>query len=297
MPGGSSTNQNQTQTTVSNPWEPAQPLLQGILGKLGGIDTSVTGAQSEALANLQQSAAGIPNYTKGVSGVADELLGSTSQYGGMLTDALKSYQSGAAPYLDPSYLDPTTNPGLRSALDTVRNDVSNSVNSQFAAAGRDLSPANTQALARGISQGEAGILTDQFNKNVATQTGMLGNLFGASGSTASGLSSLDQTALGNKLQGVNVAGMLPQIALGPASAQYSAANQAYQQPFSNLGMLSSMVSPIAALGGQSSGTTTGTTTKQTDPLSNILGLATGGLGLIGGTGGFGQNGWLSSMFR
>lgn len=73
----------------------------------------------------------------------------------------------------------------------------------------------------------------------------------------------------------------------------SAANASAQQPFSNLGWLSSLALPLGALGSQSS--MTGSTTQQTSPISNILGGLFGGLGLIGGTGGFGANGWLNGL--
>src|SRR5262249_3357288 len=70
-----------------------------------------------------------------------------------------------------------------------------------------------------------------------------------------------------------------------------AANASAQQPFSNLGWLSSLAYPLGALGSQS--TQQGTTTQETSPVSNILGGLFGGLGLLSGTGAFGANGWLN----
>ena len=60
-------------------------------------------------------------------------------------------------------------PGLSTALQGATNTISNGINDQFAAAGRDLSPGNTTALAYGLEQGLAPIITGQYNTNVAQQ--------------------------------------------------------------------------------------------------------------------------------
>jgi len=249
--GTTSNTQAQTANTNTGPWGATQPLLGSIIGSLNGLsgNTSPSPQQSEAVANLQGSANAIPNFGDAAANSVNPLLNGT--YSGMLTGALNDYKTTLSPYLSSSYLNPMTTPGLSDALGTVKSDVTNQVNDQFAAAGRDLSPANTTALARGISQGEAPIIADQYNRNVAAQQGAAGALYGAGASTPGMLSNLTTS-------GIGAAGALPSLYTAPASAELGAANAGYALPYSNLGMLSGLTLPIAGLGQTSSSSSTGT---------------------------------------
>ncbi|MBV8837804.1 MAG: hypothetical protein JO000_14785 [Alphaproteobacteria bacterium] len=173
-------------------------------------------------------------------------------YSGMLTGALDDYKSTLSPYLSSSYLNPMSTPGFSDALNATNRNITNQINSQFAAAGRDLSPANTQALATGLSQGEGQLIANQFNQNVNAQQGAAGALYGA-GSAAPGM--LTNLAT----NGINAANAIPGLYTAPATAALGAANTAYGLPFSNLGMLSQLALPIAGLGQTSSSTNSGTT--------------------------------------
>lgn len=286
MPGKSTVEkqQNQTQSQNTQPWAPAVPLLERVLSELGGQGTGVTSDQSAALSTLSQGASDIPSFLPQATNVAGDLVRSTPAYSGLLSDAYNQYRGAMTPYLDPSYLDPNTNPHLSAALQTAREGATRSINDQFAAAGRDLSPAHAQALGRGILQAEAPILMGQYNRNVGTQLGAAQGLLGGGQSTASGLTGLEQTAIGNQLSGLNIGGNLGQFALAPGQAQLGAANQAYGLPFQNIGLLTQQALPIAALGSQSTGQaqTNQTVTQRSDPVSNITGGILGGLGLLGG---------------
>lgn len=247
-------------TTASNtnvgPWAATQPLLQNIIGSLNGASTATTQGQANALQNLEGAANGIPNFGDAASGAVGNILG--GNYGGMLSGAVGNYGSSLSPYLSSSYLDPMSTPGLSDALGTMKNDITNSVNGQFAAAGRDLSPANSTALARGLTQGMAPIITNQFNQNVATQRGAQDALFGANAALPGMLTGLDSS-------GINLAGSIPGLYTAPGQAQLGAANAAYAQPYANTGMLEGLTTPIAQLGqsGSTSGTTAGNTTGVT----------------------------------
>jgi len=184
--GKSKSSTTQSQSSTTSPWAPTQPLLQQIIGGIGGQYPNVapTGAETNALNSLQQSAAGIPNFTGQASDLVSRLFSGGTDRTGMVNDAYSQYQKALTPYLQQSYLDPTQNPAMKAVLDTIRSDVGNSVNGMFAGAGRDLSGYNTQALARGIAQGEAQPLLNQYNQNAANQLNAAGNLFGAGGTTA-----------------------------------------------------------------------------------------------------------------
>lgn len=70
-------------------------------------------------------------------------------------------------------------------------------------------------------------------------------------------------------------------------------------PYAGLAGQRNLLLPIASLGqkgqtsGTTSGTTTGTTIQSNDPFQTALGAGIGGVGVLGGTGAFGRNGWLN----
>jgi hypothetical protein len=201
---------------------------------------------------------------------------------GLLSPALAQYQQQLSGLANQNN-DPMQTPGMQNLLATIRSDVGNSVNQQFAGAGRDLSGENSQALARGISQGEAAPLLAQYNQNVSNQTGAAGNLYNAAGQTAGALGA-------NQAQGFNFAGALPTLATQGPSAVLQAQAAARGLPLNNLGMLENLTVPIAGLGGQQSGTSN---TQGTNTMSGAqqFGAIAGGLGALGGkSGGLGAIG-------
>jgi hypothetical protein len=149
---------------------------------------------------------------------------------------------------------------LQSYLDTIRNDVTNSVNGMFAGAGRDLSGLNQQALARGIAQGEAPVLLDAYNQALANQRSAIDALYGGANTTTGLLSSLDQARLANRQAGLGVAQAGQQFANAPYEAQLAAEAARRGIPLSTLQTLVQLGVPIAGLGSSYSGTTAGTQT-------------------------------------
>ena len=116
----------------------------------------------------------------------------------MINGAYDQYRAALAPFARGDYVDPASDPALRSYLDVLKNDVSSQVNGMFAGAGRDLSGMNQQALARGITQAEAPVLLDAYNRALAGQRSAIDALYGAGGQTAGLLSNLDQARLANQ---------------------------------------------------------------------------------------------------
>jgi hypothetical protein len=259
--------QNQAGTTAgtSNPWAAAQPLLGGILGSAQGLlgpSTTANLQQQQGLAGLNaQALAGNP-FATGISNVANNLLngGGALQQAPMLQNAYNAFQTSLNPYLNPNYTNPTTNPLLQPVLNTITNDTTNAINSEFAGAGRDLSGLNTQALARGLSQGLAYPLLNQFNTNVGTQLGAAGSLYGAGNTTAGNLTGLNQQYLANQGQGINSASSALAAAQQPFQQLLNIGNIQQQIPQQGLGFLASLGIPIAGLGGTTTGATTGTGT-------------------------------------
>jgi hypothetical protein len=280
MPGAGTSSQQQqsSQSSQTAPWAPAQAELEGILTAGGGLGTSVTPGQSSAYGILNNEAGAVPSYSAPASNLATNLFNyNTTPQQGTLTGANANLNTELSPYLSSSYLNPTSTPGLSTALSGLNNSITNNINDQFAAAGETGSPANSEALAYGLSTGEAPLITNEFNTLTGNQLGAANTAFNAAGTTASGLTAQQLAAIQANSGGVGVAGSIPQLALAPGSTQLGVSTAQAQQPYQNLGWLASLIDPIAALGSQSSGTssTTGSSTasplQDLDMISNALG--------------------------
>lgn len=326
--------QNQTQSSKTNPWDAANPALQGILGQLGGglNNTGLTNTENNALGQMQGNAAGYSQqFAPRIGGYASSLLnggGANAQAGnvaqnlqgygsslgglnGAASGNLDSYRSQLTPFANGSMVG--HNPALQAQLDTMRNDITSQVNGSFAGAGRDFSGANQQALGRGISQGLAPVIANQYNQDVGNQLNAAGSLYGAGqstgqfqagnagslynagGQTAGLLSGMQQQYLSNQGQGVGAS----QDALSAQNTGPNAALQAEAQrrgiPVQALGLLAQIGIPIAGLGSSSSGTSNGTSTGNTSQTNQASGAQQfaqimGGLGGLFGNGGTGQGG-------
>ena len=284
--------QNQNQTSVTTPWAPAVGLVSGILGNLSSVSPFTSPTESSALATLSGiGAAGNP-FTGGISNVANTLLsGGGPDRTGLVNDAYTQYQKALQPFATGAYVDPSSNPELQKYLSTIQTDVTNNVNSQFAAAGRDFSGMNTQTLARGIAQGEAPVLANEYDTARGQQINAINSLYGAGNTTGGILSQLDQIRLGNMTAGVNVAGDAWNGQQSGPILQLQAEAQRRGIPLQTLAAEMGIALPA----GQAFGATNQTgQTQNTTPLwQNILGGVVGGAGILGGMGAFGKNGWLN----
>ena len=299
---GGQSSSTQTQQSQTAPWEAAQPMLQGILGQLNPLiqNSGLNPAESGAIGQLSANAAQGNPYAGQIGSFAGNLLngGGANAQAPNLQSGLSTLQSQLTPYANGSMVG--NNPALAAQLAQIQTDVGNSVNGQFAAAGRDLSGMNQQTLARGIAQGEAPVIAGQYNQDVANQLNAANSLYGAQNSTSGLLSGLTQQALANQQQGVassqdalNARNYAPQ-------QQLALAQLAQSIPAQNLGLLAQIGVPIAGLGSQSSGTTQGTQQMSgADQFSKIAGGITSLLGSMPGTnsGGSGLLGLLKSSDR
>src|SRR5882672_8980037 len=276
------------QNSTTDPWAPAQPLLQSILGSLGGVNTGQTTDQVTALNNLKTQAGNIPDLSAPATNTVQQAFGTSTQpQQGMLGTGYQDYLKNLTPDASGANLNPYSTPGFSDALGTLTNDITNQVKGQFAGSGRDPSGAGSFAgsLSRGLMQGEAPIIQSQYNTNKQNQLGAAGNLYNAAGSTASGITQQQMAELQAKFSGLTGGAALPGLLTQPGQTQLGVANTAYGQPLSNISGLESLTNPIAALGGQSTGQSTQDTTQSKSLLSNILGGISGAAGLSGALGG------------
>jgi len=260
MGGQSSSTQQQSSTTA--PWAPAQGQLQGILGQLNGYlpQTSLNGTQSNALNTIEQNGSSVGQYAPAVQGLTSNLLngGGAMNQAGAVNHNYQNYYNATNPLASNTNYDPMQTPGIGDQLSALKNNITSSVNGQFAAAGRDFSPANSTALAYGLTSGLAPVLTGQYNQNVQNQQGAAGNLYNAGNTNSGILAGLQQQDLANRGAGVSSIGAGQEALNSGASNTLAAEAQRLGIPLQNLGMLSALVGGIGGLGSQSSGTSTGT---------------------------------------
>ena len=261
MGGESKTSSTQSSTTA--PWAEAQPALQGILSQLTGnlSNTGVTGAESGALSTLVNNGnTATSNYAPQIADFAKTLLsgGGATDQAGNVNQGYQDYVKRLSATADGGMIG--QNSGLQPYLDTLRSDITNQVNGQFAGAGRDFSGANSQALGRGIMSGLAPVVAAQYNQDVANQRGAADALYGGSNTNAGILAGLQQQKLANQGQGVTAAGAATDAANAGANATLQAEAARRGIPVQALGLLAQIGIPIAGLGGTSSGTSTGTQT-------------------------------------
>jgi hypothetical protein len=257
--GGDSTT-TQTQQSQSAPWQAAQPMLQGILGQLGSNlgNTGLTGAETGALNTLQANAAAGNPYAGQIGGYTQALLGGGSAMAQApnAQSNLATLQSQLGPYANGSMV--SNNPALTAQLSQIQTDVGNSINGQFAAAGRDLSGANQMAYGRGVAAAEAPVIAAQYNQDVANQIAAANALYGAGNTTANMLSGMQQNYLANQGQGVSTAQAALDAQNYGANATLAEEAQRRGIPLQALGLLAQIGTPIGQLGSQGNSTTTGT---------------------------------------
>lgn len=125
---------------------------------------------------------------------------------GYVTDAYSTLQSNLGDTASGKYLDPMSNPQMRAMLQQVADEAQNRTNAQFAAAGRDFSGMNQNAVAKGVTSAQLPLLLDQYNRNQANQMSAAQALYGAGNSTSSTLAGLDQARAGIANTGVGMLG-------------------------------------------------------------------------------------------
>lgn len=279
---GGTSKSTTTQQSETNPWAPAQDTLKGILGQLNTYlpQTGLTGAQSNALNTITQNASNVGQYAPAVQDYTKNLLGGggAMNQAGAINQNYLDYQKATQPLASNTNYDPMQTPGIGDQLQALKDDITQSVNGQFAAAGRDFSGYNQKALGRGISAGLAPVLTSQYNQNVQNQQGAAGNLFNAGNTNAGLLSGLQQQDLANRGVGLGAIGAGQDALNSGASNVLAAEAQRLNIPLSNLGLIAQIGAPIAGLGGTSSGT--GTQTNQMSGVQQFMGIANGVGGLF-----------------
>lgn len=287
----SNSNTQTTQQQSTSPGSLGLPTVQNILGQLNPLISSsgLNPAESGAINQLTQNAQAGNPYAPQIGANATSLLagGGAQNQAGAVNANYQNYYNQTNPLASNTNYDPTQNPAIQAALQAIQTQVTNQTNGQFASAGRMGSGQNSEALGMGLAQGEAPVLLNQYNQNVAAQQGAAQNLYNAGNTTQGALAGMQTQANANEQQGAQAAaGALNANNYG-ANATLAAQQLGQQIPAQNLGLLAQMGIPIAQLSTNSTGSGT-SSTQNTPSLLSSIGQAVGiGASLFGAGAGAG----------
>ena len=249
---------NSATQSVTNPYGPAIGNLNELLSQEGTISHAGLGNSAQFLPQQQQDlysqAIGqlgqMPNFGPAAAQTAANYL----QTGGDPTGLLRAESNNIG------IGDPQNAPGMQNVLKTIQSDTENAINGQFAGAGRSLSGLNQQTLARGLSQGEAVPLLNQYNQDIANQLG------------------IQSAASGNIQTGLQDASAVPGLASAVPMAEEGLLQQENQLPYQYIANAENVLNPIAGLGGSAEGTQQTNQSGSGTATNSLLGQ----LGQVGG---------------
>lgn len=278
--GGSSSTTNSTSQTDAKkePWGPTIGPLKDLIEQLSGqVDYKPTPfAQQTYNMMLDNQMTGNTHYFDAMQKQGNQML-----WKGIPKSINQGYQQSydqlnqrLSPYADGKHMGPDgMNPQLSGYLDTMRNDISNQTNGMFAAAGRDFSGAHFGNLARGIAEGEAPVLAQQYNTDVGRQFDAANTLAGAKNQLGQLQTGYAKDNAGMKSAGINMALGANDMRQDYMKDRLNAIYDWEQgRPIQHYGSIASILGPIAQLGGTVNSTTAGTSSTN----GSSFGLGMGG---------------------
>lgn len=259
-----SSDSSSKQSTTTDPWAAAIPQLKNILSTLGQQPTTpnstTTGAINQLITNAQ---GGDPNAA-GVNGaVASQLGADTTGEQKQVSDANTAYANQNQSVANGDNQNILANPQIQALMQSIQSDTTNSVNGQFAGAGRSGSGANVNALSRGIASGEAPALLSELNtqqaRSDAASSGINNSAVNAA-TTNAGLKGAQATIQNSGI--ANDPAALAASNWGPT--QIAQLGETLQNlPLDQISQIANILFPAAQLGGTSTGTKTGSSDSNT----------------------------------
>jgi hypothetical protein len=269
---GGKSQQQQTQSSTTRPLAEAMPHITGLLDQLKPQlnNTGLTGNENTALAGLTANAQAGNPYADQIGSLATDLLGGGIDRTGIAQGAYDQLKTSLTPYTTMD-TNPYSNEAFTKATSYLSNDITDRIKSQYAGAG--YSPVTSGdfsgQLGEGISKGVAPAWLQAYNDMEGRKLGAIEGLYQGGNATAGLLSGLDQTALGNRVAGIDA-----------STAAQTAKDSGYERllqveamkrglPLQNIAQLESLIIPMAQLGQ----TTTGqaTQTNQMSPAQQAWG--------------------------
>jgi hypothetical protein len=262
--GSSSTNSSSNTHATKEPWGPTIEPLKQIIGLLSGQipNYAPTDNENRAFDQLTNMATKWSNPFDAHSAYAGHSAYNLGSKTGPLQAAQTRLERRLTPYADGKHMGPGGNPQLQQYLDTMTNDISNRTSQMFAGAGRDMSGAHVGTMSRGISEGLAPTLANQYNTDAQRQIDASNMIYNSANTT--GAARTQAQLAGSQLTGqrMNMGAFQPNMLL-------DIEKQRRGLPINNLAHLTSVLGPLAQLGGTVDSTTTG----QSSTDSSSIGFA------------------------
>lgn len=272
MPGGGQTTTN---TSTSSPWGPSQDYLKGNmktasdLSKAGTGFNPYTGPTVVPFSSQTQGAlSGIQNLAQSGNPLASA---SMSNLQGILNG------QGTVGQLQ-GLLGQSNQDAFNGVVDQQAGKLTDDINRSVNVAGRDGSMAHSGQIADQVGAFRSAMATNQFNQNIANQRGILGDIAGLQSNAISAAPGVydQQYAPYERLAQVGAANE------DLTQRQYQSAqdifNQQQQAPWQRLAASNAIYSGAGQLGSSQSNAV-----AQPGILQQILGGATLGAGILGGS--------------
>lgn len=254
---GGTSKSSSTQSSSLSAYDPAKPGLDGLLGGINGMvgsAGSLSQGQQGAINQVIGNANSQPNYNPAISSGTMGLLngGGAQNNDAAIKSNLGLLQNGVVGQTA-SGANIGNNTALKAQIDTMATDIGGGINSSWAAAGRDGSPGNAQAVARGIAQGTAPVIAAQYNTDTTNALNAGNTLYNAGNSTYGLLNGNQATANTNFTNGIGAVGAGLNAENAAPTAAINAMAQQFNIPASQLTTLLGAISPVAAQFGTQNG--------------------------------------------
>lgn len=295
MPSSGKQSTDFSSQTETGPWKPAVPQISNLLN-FTAPQFQMLGLQGDEQKQLDYLRANADNgnpFAPAINQTASQLLSGGTDRTGIIQNAYSGLQNNLNPIATQS-TNPYDNQAFQQLANTITNDTKDQVKSAYAGSG--YSPASvgdfSQQLGRGIAQGVAPAFVQAQDTLTNQRMGAANSLYQGGAGTTGILSGLDQTALGNKIQGIPVASAALQANDSPYLRMLQLTQMQRQMPLDNIAGMESLLLPIGGMGGTSN--TSGQSTTNSSSF-NPMGILSGVSGLFGGGSGL-AGGLLSGMF-
>lgn len=279
MPGEQRQTQTTNQSSTTRPWDIATQPLTDLLNRFSGLGNETNTTLDSAYANMYDALGQVPNFGPDATrGIGRMYQTDTTGQIDMMNRGFNSLNERLGGLASGAELDPYKTPGFSDAISTMTGDITDKIKGLYAGSGRDPSGAGSFAgsLGRGLTEGIAPVIQNQFNQNNANRINAANQLFNAAGSTAQGTTALGQVPLENIARAIGLSGQLPGLYTGSSAARLALANAQNDRPWQQASRWLQGVLPIASLGSQTQGTSNTDRVQEESTVGNILG---GGLGL------------------
>lgn len=278
-----SSEQTQTSRSSLTPWGPVSGALNtfasGLRAPTAGLNETEQGAVNEWTRTGQGGHGFADQYGR----VANGLLTPTD-YGGYARNAYTNLRGNLGAYASGAMLDPANNPYFAGLMTQLGDNAANRINASFAAAGRDMSGANQNAVAQGITEAQLPVLAQMYQQNQDRQFQANGMLQGAGYGLSGLLSNLDTEEANRQIAGIQAGNSAMDARTWGPQQVLSAQGAGRQIPIQSAQAYSGILGDLASRFGEQGSTQTAQTQSSPsimDMIGQVVGIGATLMGMPG----------------